>query len=488
MEQKISRQFFLGANTGAGFVSLYSAFAASEDGAFVWYIKGGPGNGKSTLMRRAAERAEEAGFAVESILCSGDPDSLDGIYIPEKKLGYVDATSPHVQEPAVPGASGKYLDLGAFYRPIPPEEAEKMRRLFAAYRREYARAYDMLHAARLVSPGGIPGVLTAEAKARVRKRAEAFAEKAVHRSEAEEYEKRRFLSAYTCRGAVLFSETAASFGRVYTLDNELGLADDFLQAVLERARSAGAARIVCPDPVDPEKLAALVLPEDGLSLVAVSGDFRFDGKAARHFRLDTAAELSDRIPEEIPALVSRTVCYLAKSGELIDAGADIARVGGKGALVLNVAVPERNLSKIRKGQTALLTLSSVDGKFAGQVKSIGKSTRKQYLGAVEETVADVMISIESPSDKLKSGDSGYAEIQTGLKRDIVTLPYSAVMQDEKSEYIYVIENGRTTRRDVITGLELAKRTQVFGVSVEEEVVKSTQGVAANSIIIRNKTE
>ena len=195
----------------------------------------------------------------------------------------------------------------------------------------------------------------------------------------------------------------------------------------------------------------------------------------------TAAELSDRIPEEIPALVSGTVCYLAKSGELIDAGADIARVGGKGALVLNVAVPERNLSKIRKGQTALLTLSSVDGKFAGQVKSIGKSTRKQYLGAVEETVADVMISI-------KSGDSGYAEIQTGLKRDIVTLPYSAVMQDEKSEYIYVIENGRTIRRDVITGLELAKRTQVFGVSVEEEVVKSTQGVAANSIIIRNKTE
>ena len=91
MEQKNSRQFFLGANTGAGFVSLYPAFAAPEDGAFIWYIKGGPGNGKSTLMRRTAERAEEAGFAVESILCSGDPESLDGIYIPEKKLGYAGA-------------------------------------------------------------------------------------------------------------------------------------------------------------------------------------------------------------------------------------------------------------------------------------------------------------------------------------------------------------------------------------------------------------
>ena len=52
----MERQFFLGTNTGAGFVSLYSAFAAPEDGAFIWYIKGGPGNGKSTLMRRRRAR------------------------------------------------------------------------------------------------------------------------------------------------------------------------------------------------------------------------------------------------------------------------------------------------------------------------------------------------------------------------------------------------------------------------------------------------
>lgn len=325
MEQKNSRQFFLGANTGAGFVSLYPAFAAAERESFFWYIKGGPGNGKSTLMRRAAERAESAGLAVESILCSGDPDSLDGIYIPEKKLGYVDATSPHVQEPAVPGVSGKYLDLSAFYRPVPPETAAALAGFFPSYRKEYAHAYDLLHAAMLVSPGGIPGIVTTETKERVQKRAEAFAEKAVHRSDTE-YEKRRFLSAYTCRSAVMLSETAASFGRVYTLDNELGLADEFLRTVLERARSVGAARIVCPDPVDPEKLAALILPEDGLSLVAVSGDFRFDGKAARHFRLDAAAELSAAQQKEVRraaalrrSLTSEACAALRRAKELHDA-------------------------------------------------------------------------------------------------------------------------------------------------------------------------
>ena len=172
----------------------------------------------------------------------------------------------------------------------------------------------------------------------------------------------------------------------------------------------------------------------------------------------------------------------------INAGADIAQIGGKGALVLNVAVPERNLTKIKSGQTAKLSVSSAEETFIGKVLKISESTRKQYLGSVEETVADVTVSIDDPSEKLKSGDNGYAEIQTGIKRNIVTLPYSAVMQDDKSEYVYVIEDGRAVRRDVVTGLEMAKVTQVFGVSVEEEVVKDTTGVAANAVIMRNRKD
>ena len=151
-------------------------------------------------------------------------------------------------------------------------------------------------------------------------------------------------------------------------------------------------------------------------------------------------------------------------------------------------MPERNLTKIKSGQTAKLSVLSAEETLSGKVLKISESTRKQYLGSVEETVADVTVSIDDPSEKLKSGDNGYAEIQTGIKRNIVTLPYSAVMQDDKSEYVYVIEDGRAVRRDVVTGLEMAKVTQVFGVSVEEEVVKDTTGVAANAVIMRNRKD
>ena len=42
------------------------------------------------------EAAEKKGLEVEYILCSGDPDSLDGVYIPALRLGYADGTAPHL--------------------------------------------------------------------------------------------------------------------------------------------------------------------------------------------------------------------------------------------------------------------------------------------------------------------------------------------------------------------------------------------------------
>ena len=58
-------------------------------------VVGESGCGKSTLMKRVAAAAEERGLQVEYIRCSGDPDSLDAILLPEKKTAIVDGTAPH---------------------------------------------------------------------------------------------------------------------------------------------------------------------------------------------------------------------------------------------------------------------------------------------------------------------------------------------------------------------------------------------------------
>lgn len=88
-------RYFLGANSPQGFYSLYDQLIDPAQARAVYILKGGPGCGKSSLMRRVAARAEEAGCEVEYIHCSGDPDSLDAVVFPALRTAIVDGTAPH---------------------------------------------------------------------------------------------------------------------------------------------------------------------------------------------------------------------------------------------------------------------------------------------------------------------------------------------------------------------------------------------------------
>ena len=107
--------FFVGANSGEGFRNLFSELVDLEDTYDLMVLKGGPGVGKNTFMREIGRTMEEAGAAVEYLWCSGDPDSLDGVVIPELRCAVADGTPPHAIEPQYPAAVDRYVDLGRFY-------------------------------------------------------------------------------------------------------------------------------------------------------------------------------------------------------------------------------------------------------------------------------------------------------------------------------------------------------------------------------------
>ncbi|MRX71178.1 hypothetical protein GJU40_03200 [Bacillus lacus] len=105
------RHYFASGNTAKGFHSLY---ASSLDPLQRLYIlKGGPGTGKSTLMKKLGETWSKKGFDVEYIHCSSDHESIDGILLPQLQAGVADGTAPHIIEPRVPGAIEEYINLGA---------------------------------------------------------------------------------------------------------------------------------------------------------------------------------------------------------------------------------------------------------------------------------------------------------------------------------------------------------------------------------------
>lgn len=101
-------QYFLGSNSPTGFYSLYQELITPETANAIYILKGGPGCGKSTLMRRVAAQAAQTGEEVEYIMCSGDPGSLDAVLLPRLRVALVDGTAPHGS-----AAKGHIRPLGA---------------------------------------------------------------------------------------------------------------------------------------------------------------------------------------------------------------------------------------------------------------------------------------------------------------------------------------------------------------------------------------
>ena len=151
--------FFAGANSGDGFQNLFSEIVDLEDTYDLMVLKGGPGVGKATFMREVGRSMEEAGTPVEYLWCSGDPDSLDGVVLPELRCAVVDGTSPHVVEPRYPAAVDRYVDLGRFYDLTAAKAAaEEVKAHTRAYKAAYIRAYHHLKAARQVELDAVAAV------------------------------------------------------------------------------------------------------------------------------------------------------------------------------------------------------------------------------------------------------------------------------------------------------------------------------------------
>lgn len=113
------RHMYFGAATPKGAVDFIQDLTA--DMAKRYFIKGRPGSGKSTMLRKLASLAEERGYDVEIYHCGFDPSSLDMIVLPERSIAIFDSTAPHEYFPT------RYTDeiIDMYQRTITPGTDEK---------------------------------------------------------------------------------------------------------------------------------------------------------------------------------------------------------------------------------------------------------------------------------------------------------------------------------------------------------------------------
>lgn len=147
MDTDIKQEYYAAINTREGFLSFFEDIFYSKKIERRYVIKGGPGTGKSSLMRTIATKAENMGKRVEYYFCSSDTTSLDGIVI-DGRIAFLDGTSPHTCDTVMPGVVDEIVDLGKFWR---TEDLESHRREIIQYQNAkkdaYGRAYKYLRAA-----------------------------------------------------------------------------------------------------------------------------------------------------------------------------------------------------------------------------------------------------------------------------------------------------------------------------------------------------
>lgn len=316
-EGKVKR-VFPGGNTSRGFYSYYDYILRQEDANRIFIIKGGPGVGKSTFMKKIAAEVIKKGYDIELMHCSSDPGSLDAIVIPKASVALVDGTAPHIVDPKTPGAVDEIINLADYWN----EEGIKSNRLKILntnkeIRNLFTRAYSYIRAAfeiykdseliyfhamdhqkvNMIAENIIANLFRNHSEGESDRNLAEYKAHAIRFNEgiADEQGKWRklFASAITPQGLVNYLHTVLVTEKVYKIK---GLQGTGIERLLDKIATAAVENgydvecYYCA--LEPEKLEHVVIPGKNVSFTTVNTYHNSDVEAYEEIDLNEYIDLS----------------------------------------------------------------------------------------------------------------------------------------------------------------------------------------------------
>ncbi len=261
------RSYFLGCPTPEGFATdIHRDFNSCE--LFTYVLKGGPGTGKSTLMKKIAATLPDA----ELYFCSSDPDSLDAVISRQKGIMVIDGTAPHVFDPVYAGVCQRVINLGEFW------DTEKLllnKQEIIALTNEnkslHARAKRYLKAA----SGLYSDIFSLGEAAINRRKLDSYSERICAKLIPKSSESKqgsvlhRRISSITPKGLITQESAFADCKTYYIDDALLAVTDRLLKAISVYAVNKGHDVIVSTNPILPDSVYDhVVIPSLNLAFSA----------------------------------------------------------------------------------------------------------------------------------------------------------------------------------------------------------------------------
>lgn len=155
-----------------------------------------------------------------------------------------------------------------------------------------------------------------------------------------------------------------------------------------------------------------------------------------------------------------------RTGNTISVNEPAFQVTELDPLIAYIHIPEREFRRLEPGQSAELTLDAIPGqRFAAHVQRISP--------VVDPITGTFKVTMEVPDQggRLKPGMFGRFNIVWDTRRDALLAPRVAIVDDDVSDSVFVVEDGKAVRRPVRTGYARGAQVEIIdGLTGDEEIV------------------
>lgn len=208
--------------------------------------------------------------------------------------------------------------------------------------------------------------------------------------------------------------------------------------------------------------------ERGLVSSGAFEDQKYELDALRaNYRLAQLEYSYTQIRAPIPGVVSRR---FIRVGNTIAVNEPVFQVTELDPLIAYIHIPEREFRRLEPGQGAELTLDAIQGQvFRARVQRISP--------VVDPATGTFKVTMEVPDQggRLKPGMFGRFNIVWDAREDVLLAPRAAIVDDDVSESVFVVADGKAERRPVRTGYARGTQIEIVeGLAGDEEIVVTGQ--------------
>jgi len=165
-------------------------------------------------------------------------------------------------------------------------------------------------------------------------------------------------------------------------------------------------------------------------------------------------------------------------GATVANGSQLFTIANLDDVQVSISVSKSDLPKVSVGEKVDITINGKQ--YQGEVTKVSGTATKNANGVA---VVATIIKVTNPDSDIILGVEANNKIHAQKADDTIVLPYELIQTDSTGDFVYVLENGVVTRKDVTIGISTSTDAQITeGLSVGDQVISSdvsllTEGMA-----------